>query len=215
VTLAAALSELSWYTDEPALARKALELGRTVPDAYFGLHLATERASAMVLHAHGERVDARLPRLAMPSLWPALHELEGLRLLADGADAAAAGELSRAAEEWHRTGVRRWAVRAGMLAADAAGAAGDRTAPEQRRRWIEVARAAGLVGTLRRFGHAVHPALTLTEETVLREVAQGGTTRDVARRLGIAPDTVDQHVEAARRKLGATTRLEAALLVGR
>ena len=213
-TLAAAWCEIAWHIDDPALARKGLDLGRTVPDAYFGLHLVNERTAAIVLHDHGEPADPFLPRVSMPAWWPSLHELEGLRLLQHGDASGAAAELQRAADHWEAMHVDRWAVRAGMLAADAAAAAGDRTAPARRRRYVDLARTTGLAGTLRRLGYAVHPQLTPTEEAVLREVAAGATTRQVAERLGMAAATVDQHVESARRKLGASTRVEAALQVG-
>jgi DNA-binding NarL/FixJ family response regulator len=54
--------------------------------------------------------------------------------------------------------------------------------------------------------------LTQREHEVLRLVADGLASRDIAVRLGVASSTVDTHVRAAMRKLGATTRKQAAVL---
>ncbi|MBJ7331518.1 MAG: hypothetical protein JHC95_16615 [Solirubrobacteraceae bacterium] len=52
--------------------------------------------------------------------------------------------------------------------------------------------------------------LTERENTVLTLVADGLTSRQIADRLGISQPTVETHVQAAMRKLGAKTRAEAA-----
>lgn len=207
---ALARSELAWHRDDPDLAEDALRSGRPVRDAYFGIHLLTECTVAHVLHGHGRPVEPELPTSSMPAWWPALHELEGLRLLGQGDRPSGVAQLELAASHWESMGVPRWAVRAGMVAA---AARTDRSAPHRRRHWIALARDTRSLGTLRRLGVPVNPALTLTEEAVLRQVAAGATSRDVSAALGIAATTVDQHVESARRKLGAATRLEAAMRV--
>lgn len=211
-SLALARAELAWHLDDPDLAEDALRSGRVVADAYFGIHVLTECTAAHVLHWHGRPVAPQLPTSSMPAWWPALHEIEGLRLLGQGNREGGVSKLDLAASHWESMGVTRWAVRAGMAATEARA---DRSAPSRRRHWIELARGARSVGTLRRLGVPVNPALTLTEEAVLRQVATGATSREVSVALGIAPTTVDQHVEAARRKLGAATRLEAAMRVDR
>lgn len=213
VTVSAVRAELAWHVDDPDLAHAALAIGRPVADAYFGLHLLTERTAAYVLQRHGEPIEPHLPSTSMPTWWPALHELEGLGRLATGDSVGARTELRTAADHWEAMGIGRWAVRAGVLAAKVAADSGHRSAPSIRRHYLQLARAGGLIGTLRRLGQPIHPSLTLTEENVLREIARGDPTRVVAERLGIAPTTVNQHVDSARRKLGAATRLEAALMV--
>jgi DNA-binding CsgD family transcriptional regulator/tetratricopeptide (TPR) repeat protein len=57
------------------------------------------------------------------------------------------------------------------------------------------------------------PPLTGRQREVLRLVARGHTTREIASILGVRPATVDTHVSDAMRRLGAVTRLQAALLV--
>jgi DNA-binding CsgD family transcriptional regulator len=54
--------------------------------------------------------------------------------------------------------------------------------------------------------------LTHRETDVLRLVAAGEPTRRIAGQLGISTETVDTHIRAGMRKLGARTRTEAAAL---
>ncbi len=58
--------------------------------------------------------------------------------------------------------------------------------------------------------HAEKPRLTTREETVLREVAQGSTNREIAAALGIAEKTVSAHVSHILAKLECRTRTQAA-----
>ena len=52
-------------------------------------------------------------------------------------------------------------------------------------------------------------SLTPREREVLGWVAQGKSTREISEILGIASRTVDEHVKAAGRKLGAANRTHA------
>ena len=54
--------------------------------------------------------------------------------------------------------------------------------------------------------------LSAGQITCLRLVSDNMTSKEIARTLGISPYTVDQRLDAARRKLGATSRKEAARL---
>jgi DNA-binding CsgD family transcriptional regulator len=213
VQVAAAQAELAWHTGDVDLARAAVARGRAAGDAWFGLRLLAERAAMYVLTGAGLAAEMDLPAFAVPTFWPALHELEGLRRRSAGDLAGAAAELQRAADSYEGMRITRWAVRAGLAAADCDAERGDRSVPGRRRRYADLARGAGLVGTLRRVGIPVRDELTPAEESVLRHVARGCTTREIAASLGIAPGTVDQHVKSARVKLGAATRAEAAMLV--
>ena len=54
------------------------------------------------------------------------------------------------------------------------------------------------------------PELTEGQKACLRLVAQHHTSKEIARFLGISPFTVDQRLDAARRKLNAASRKDAA-----
>lgn len=51
--------------------------------------------------------------------------------------------------------------------------------------------------------------LTPRQVEVLRLMAEGLTNAQIARRLGVTPNTARIHVENVRQRLGATTRIEA------
>jgi DNA-binding CsgD family transcriptional regulator len=59
---------------------------------------------------------------------------------------------------------------------------------------------------------SAQPPLHLTEgqKACLRLVVQHHTSKEIARTLGISPFTVDQRLDAARRKLNAASRIDAA-----
>jgi DNA-binding NarL/FixJ family response regulator len=50
--------------------------------------------------------------------------------------------------------------------------------------------------------------LTKRERDVLEELASGISTKHIARKLGLAPTTVDKHVDQIRVKFGVATRLQ-------
>jgi DNA-binding CsgD family transcriptional regulator/tetratricopeptide (TPR) repeat protein len=98
-----------------------------------------------------------------------------------------------------------------------------------RDRFLEVERRSSELGllplavrarrSLRQVGVAVAPArsrgdgtLTPREKEVLTLVAEGLTSTEIARRLGVARSTVETQVASAKAKLGAQTRLHAAAL---
>jgi DNA-binding CsgD family transcriptional regulator len=54
------------------------------------------------------------------------------------------------------------------------------------------------------------PQLTEGQKACLRLVVQHHTSKEIARTLGISPFTVDQRLDAARRKLNAPSRKDAA-----
>lgn len=55
-----------------------------------------------------------------------------------------------------------------------------------------------------------HATLTTTEQRVLRALLSGGTNADIADDLDVSAATVKGHLDAARDKLGARNRAEAA-----
>ncbi|MCL4747739.1 MAG: response regulator [Burkholderiaceae bacterium] len=54
-------------------------------------------------------------------------------------------------------------------------------------------------------------ALSPRESEILREIARGGSNKEIARRLDIAETTVKVHVQAVLRKLGLASRVQAAV----
>jgi RNA polymerase sigma factor (sigma-70 family) len=60
-----------------------------------------------------------------------------------------------------------------------------------------------------------HASLTPRQRDILRLVQDGLTSREIAERLGIARPTVETHISAAMRKLGARTRRQALSLLDR
>jgi DNA-binding CsgD family transcriptional regulator len=131
--------------------------------------------------------------------------------------------FTAAAGTWTATALReqvRCLIAAGLFEADPQRAVDALLAAE------ELADAAGLTvlaGRARRGlrRHRVHrdtrsprsgTQLTNRETGVLRLVAAGEPTRRIAGQLGISAETVDTHIRAGMRKLGARTRTEAAAL---
>jgi DNA-binding CsgD family transcriptional regulator len=76
----------------------------------------------------------------------------------------------------------------------------------------------GAAGVRRPADHRRRPsegwsALSESEIAVVRLVAEGGTNRDVARRLFLSPHTVDSHLRHAFRKLRVSSRVELTRIV--
>jgi DNA-binding NarL/FixJ family response regulator len=69
--------------------------------------------------------------------------------------------------------------------------------------------ALGALARQAREGSEVQAALTPREQEVLTMVSQGLTMRQVGRRLGISPRTVETHVAKLYRKLGVRSRVQA------
>lgn len=76
--------------------------------------------------------------------------------------------------------------------------------------------ATAVEAVLEAMGHPVsrtHPHLTAREIEILVAAARGGTIREIARLLGIAPKTVDGHLQRIYPKIGTSTRAGATLYV--
>ena len=57
-------------------------------------------------------------------------------------------------------------------------------------------------------GRTFEPTLSAREQEILELVAVGLSAKEVAGELGIAPRTVDSHIEHIRLKLGARNRVQ-------
>ncbi|GAB2945281.1 hypothetical protein GCM10027280_37660 [Micromonospora polyrhachis] len=135
-----------------------------------------------------------------------------------------ADRFTQAADAWHDLAVReqvRCLLAAGLHQSDPARAVPPLLAAE---RLAEESGLVVLLGRTRRAlrRHAVRRdgrgprsggALTSRERDVLHLVAAGEPSRRIAGQLGISAETVETHIRAGMRKLGARTRTEAAALV--
>jgi DNA-binding NarL/FixJ family response regulator len=152
--------------------------------------------------------------------------------LAQGRAEDAKFELSLAVEAWDRTGNRLESRRARVALLEATLSAGESSAglalgrqlldelgrpllPRERENVRRILRRAGVRTrpTPQRDERVDKSPLTTREETVLREVAQGRTNREIAEALGIAEKTVSVHVSHILAKLGCKTRTQAARFI--
>ena len=198
--------ETAWLDGQPDLAaRPAAE------DAHgliSGLHAITSRWASFDL---GERTTPPIP----PDIpGPARRTLTAW---------ATGTGFTAAADGWRPVALReqvRCLLAAGLTDSDPARAVAALLDAE---RLADAAGLTVLAGRARRGlrRHHVHrdvrsprsgDQLTRRETDVLRLVAAGEPTRRIAGQLGISAETVDTHIRAGMRKLGARTRTEAAAL---
>jgi DNA-binding CsgD family transcriptional regulator len=150
--------------------------------------------------------------------------IEGLTLLATpGEESRAAVVLRQAADEWQ---VVRYRLRACWGAGEAARRAGDLAAARTSLLALEeelearsmlpllrrVRRSLRLLGVARTKRARGSGRLSGCEHEVLLLVAEGLTSAEIATRLAVSRATVESHVRSAMRKLGASTRRQAATL---
>ena len=166
------------------------------------------------LHAyHTERVLARAPELAhVAELAAAHHERcdgsgyhRGLR-----GDRLTMGARVLAAADTYRTLVEDRPHRAGLPAARAR----QRLEADVRAGRLDADAVAAVLGaadgsTRRRPSGAA--GLTARQLEVLRLVARGLSNREIARRLGVSPRTVDRHVSDVYERIGVSSRAAAAM----
>ena len=157
----------------------------------------------------------------------------GLLRLAQGRASEARVALSEAVNEWDRIGNCLESRRARVALLEALLSEGDIAQGLSLGRGLlgELGRALlprereAVRRALRRAGVRTKPVpsiaadrdtrhgLTIREESVLREVANGCTNREIAEKLGIAEKTVSVHVSHILAKLGCKTRTQAARFV--
>jgi DNA-binding CsgD family transcriptional regulator len=141
-----------------------------------------------------------------------------------GEVSAAIDGMAAAAEEWCRRGFVRFAARAHVAVARAAAGNGlvGRSARHldaargMAERWRLMPIRAEVEAAERELDCARHRAAVSPRElAVLELVATGATTSAIADRLAISEHTVVTHINSARTKLGAATRVQAASMVAR
>jgi DNA-binding CsgD family transcriptional regulator len=198
--------ETAWLDGQPDRARSSAAPGES--GLLAGLRAITARWASYDLGVAGAPpIPSGLPAPARRTLTAWATGL-GFAAAADGWQPVARREQIRCL------------LAAGLTDADAQRAVAALLAAEQ------LADAAGLTvlaGRARRGlrRHHIHrdtrsprsgDQLTRRETDVLRLVAAGEPTRRIAGQLGISAETVDTHIRAGMRKLGARTRTEAAAL---
>jgi DNA-binding CsgD family transcriptional regulator len=199
--------EAAWLDGQPD--RATAGLGETDrEDLLTGLHHITARWAALDLNTAG-------PAAIPPGLPAAARRT--LTAWATGTG------FTAAADTWTGTALReqvRCLLAAGILDTDPHRAVNALLAAEQ---LADTAGLTVLAGRARRAlrRHHIHrdtrsprsgSQLTRRETDVLHLVAAGEPTRRIAGQLGISAETVDTHIRAGMRKLGARTRTEAAAL---
>jgi len=214
LTTAAAHPATSWVAREAAwLDGQPERAGSGLPetegeDLLTGLHHITARWAAHDTNTAG-------PAAIPPGLPAAARRT--LTAWATGTG------FTAAADTWTGTALReriRCLLAAGLLEHDPGRAVDALLAAEQ---LADNAGLTVLAGRARRAlrRHHIHrdtrsprsgSQLTRRETDVLRLVAAGEPTRRIAGQLGISAETVDTHIRAGMRKLGARTRTEAAAL---
>jgi DNA-binding CsgD family transcriptional regulator len=198
--------ETAWLDGQPDRAAK--ETAAQTHGLLAGLHAITARWAAYDLGVTGAPpIPSGLPTPARRTLtaW------------------ATGTGFTAAADGWRPVALReqvRCLLAAGLTDADPARAVAALLDAE---RLADAAGLTVLAGRARRGlrRHHVHrdtrsprsgDQLTRRETDVLRLVAAGEPTRRIAGQLGISAETVDTHIRAGMRKLGARTRTEAAAL---
>ncbi len=217
--LACARCEIALATRDVVAMNSALGTIRESGVAFFGLNAVAESAAIHLALGCPGLVE---PPTAVTTLTPVL---DVVRIEREALDRQLAGDIEGAldacrdaAEEWFGRGLDRFGRRARLAEVEIVLGAGDldraerllgsldRSPPDvtSRRRVFLVAE----IG--RRRARAL---LTPRELQVLELVGQGLTSRQIAADLGIGASTVDSHVDAARRRLGARTRVHAASMI--
>ena len=199
------------------------------------LPYAVEALTAVGRIDDAAKLIERTPDLPDPRVGNAqLHHALGLLRLAQGNTADAVTDLKFAASAWEESGNRlecrraRVALLEAMLSADASTEGlelgrrlldelGRPLLPREREVVRKVLRRAGVrtrpMPVSTNGDRSQKPLLTIREEAVLKEVAQGRTNREIAETLGIAEKTVGVHVSHILAKLGCKTRTQAARFV--
>lgn len=221
--LCCATTELALMQRDVHLLVSALDELATYSKGFFGLNALAESATVYLLLATPG--DVQIPQLTS-SLTPVLDVVRTERMAFDdwraGRPEPAIATFLTAAAEWDRRGLKRFAHRAYLGAAEVAtmsGAADRAVGILDDMREIVANRQPDL--SLRRLTAlrrelAVHQAtrsLTARQLEIMRLVADGFTSQQIGKLLSVETTTVNTHIAAAVRRLGCQTRSQAAALV--
>lgn len=220
-------AEVSWLAGNPQRTLDAAK--RVLADHDARLHLYARGAAAWAEYELGRPIDDRVPGLSPSddSYAPLQLEVRALVDLTQERYGDAEAGFRKAAVGWRRR-VLYLELRARWAAAICAVRAGDLRRGraqllELERRTVEaglvplrtrVERALREAGVQRRAPRVRAEGLSAREREVLQLVGAGHTTASIARRLGLAPSTVDRTVRTAVWRLGARNRVQAAAMAG-
>ena len=191
---------------------------------FFGLKVIAESSAIHLLIDRPETPIPRFSDLCAPSMSLVRKERLAFDDVARGDVSAAVDRFARTAERYEAVGAPRPAARCLHNAARISGRSDD---DERTDDLLNRARDLcvefgfrSLLCAVDRTGQSLRrrrleSVLSDREHRILELVADGQTSADIARRLRIEPATVDGHIEVARRKLGATTREQAAAMLKR
>jgi DNA-binding CsgD family transcriptional regulator/tetratricopeptide (TPR) repeat protein len=210
-------ADLAWVAGDTKACLAYVDRAITVGPGYFGVLVAAVAAGAYAQFESGSGVSIEAPDVAAMPVFAAFGgEIAALRAAPATPDEAIA-TLDRIAAQWTAIGTTRFALRASWAAASIA----VRSHHASARRRITTVHDEAIESELwwirRRAATTLAqldgvPSLTEREDAVIRLVGDGLTSRAIAERLGISRVTVETHIRGAMRKLGATTRRQAAAL---
>jgi DNA-binding CsgD family transcriptional regulator len=207
VYAAIAVAEVAWVDGDAGAIARCVAAGRRHGDVWWGSRALLEVLGAYASWESDAAVTAEHPVFVLPAMSPSLIEIDAVVAASAGRHAEAIARFDDAASAWTAVGAPRWSLRAQAAAAHVAALA---STPDAARRATAVEHRASerelslLLLPWARFRNG--RILTPRERAVLRLVASGRTSADIARTLGISAATVNAHVASARTKTGATTR---------
>jgi DNA-binding CsgD family transcriptional regulator len=221
-----AAAEAAWLAGRPrealAAADRVIALGLTgFPTSPLGV---TVKGWALLDLGHPV-VDGDTGFL--PLVAGARPELDGIIAMHARDFSCATASFDRAAALWEGQ-FARMSLRCRWGAAEAARRGGDSSAVDRLLAVEQCALVAGVDGFVPRIQRSLRlagvnrspagvrspdSALTTRQREILRLVARGRTTREIALRLGVSAQTVESQIGRAMRALGVRTRREAAIQV--
>jgi DNA-binding CsgD family transcriptional regulator len=220
--LCVATSELAWARNDRTALRHAMRELAACHQGFFGMNAFLESAAIYSQLADPDIEPVpRFPSTVMPTVSVVATEHDAFDRWRSGDAVGAIGAFAEAADEWSCRGFERFSARARFGAGEVARLSGVQ-APERYYeqaqaiavRWqlVPILRSLRAVRTNGRVTHS-RAALSRRERQVLELVGDGLSTDCIAERLGLRANTVESHVGSARRKLGASTRTQAAAMI--
>ena len=225
-TILWAKAESDWLAGRASEALQTAEDCRALPVTGFPTHVMVEPVRQWAALDLGLDPGEPLSDLLFPNLVAANKESRAIvAMYRDPENSGNAGQFLAAAKSWERMS-RRNSARCGLGAAEAARRSGDTERSVTILRILErELLACGRRPLLRRvhamlrlLGESVRPhtgtaipPLTAAQVEVLDLVGRGLDTHAIARRLVVSDATVETHVRQSMQRLGASTRLAAAV----